>query len=196
MRNAPRFSAVFLSAFMYTFSMDMEGSIHMIKKWNCMVFAVMLVMQMGTQAFAAEGSIRVNTEATDSALYRVGTGEGDGYRLAEQYGGGYLTFDDTLSQSLADWLFEDLAVEDRIQADKSGKQFSGLEEGLYLVCSDSEAYPPFLVIIPWDGYHWDVEVKPLDTTPPQTSDPIGTMILLMSASGAGITCFCKRKKSY
>ena len=114
MRNAPRFSAVFLSAFMYTFSMDMEGSIHMIKKWNCMVFAVMLVMQMGTQALAAEGSIRVNTEATDSALYRVGTGEGDGYRLAEQYGGGYLTFDDTLSQSLADWLFEDLAVEDRI----------------------------------------------------------------------------------
>ena len=197
MRNAPRFSAAFVSDYMYTDSIDRKGCIYMIKKWIYFLFTVALIAKIVIPTSAAQGSVRVNTEAAGAVLYRVGAADGNGYRLKEEFGGGYLTFDDTLSQALADWLYECASDEEKIPSDKDGRVFSNLEEGLYLVCSeDAQCFPPFLVIIPWDGYHWNVEVDPLDYTSPETGDSVGTAILIMAASGAGISALCKRKKFY
>ena len=166
-------------------------------RWICCLLAALVISQLAIRASAAEGRIQVNTQGSSAALYRVGTAEGNGYRLLETYGGGYLTFDDTLSQALADWLWESTAEEEQLRSDEGGSVFSNLEEGVYLVCSEADpGFPPFLVILPWDGYHWDVEVGPINTEPPQTGDPIGTAFLLMGASGAGISALCKRKKFY
>ena len=72
-------------------------------------------------------------------------------------------------------------------------QFRNLEEGLYLVCADG-AFPPFLVTIPWDGYHWQVEVDPLAEPIPRTGDPVGVRLLALAASGAGILVMGRRRK--
>ena len=167
------------------------------RKWFCLTFAAVLFARMMVPVSAADGIIRVNTEEKDTVLYKVGFAEQNGYRLTERFGGGYLSFDDTLSQALADWLLECAGEAEKCQPDDSGTVFSNLEEGLYLVGSEEErGFPPFLVILPWDGSHWDVAVDPLNGEPPQTGDPIGTAILLMATSGAGISALHKRKKFY
>lgn len=167
------------------------------RKWMCLAFAVLLTVSLGVPVSAAEGCIRVNTAGERAELYLVGNPEGNGYRLTDRYGGGYLRFDDTLSQALSDWLLECTVEAEALQPDESGRVFSDLEEGLYLVCSEADrSFPPFMVILPWDGYHWDVEVDPLKVEPPQTGDPIGAAILLMAASGAAFTALYKRKKFY
>lgn len=181
---------------MYTDSIDMEGSIQM-KKLIYLLFAGLMIMRMGMPVLAYTGSLQVNTEENKVALYQVGSAEGSGYRLMGHHGGGYLTFDDTLSMPLADWIADHVTEKSKIQPDISGRKFTDLEEGLYLVCCENEqGFPPFLVIIPWDGYHWDVEVDPLKSTPPNTGDPVGTAILIMAVSGAGIRCLHVRKKLY
>jgi len=167
----------------------------MIRKWMCLLFVTVLLAGIGQPVSAAQGSIQVETDADGVVLYQVGTSEGTGYRLMEMFGGGYLTFDDTLSRELAAWLSSRAACAEKQLPEPGGKIFLGLNEGLYLVCcEDPEGFDPFLVIIPWDGYYWEVEVDPSVAPVPQTGDAVGSLIFAMAASGAGVMVIARRRK--
>lgn len=167
----------------------------MIRKWVCVIFALVLLTGIGSPASAAQGSIQVETDAEGLVLYQVGMSEGTGYRLKENFGGGYLTFDDTLSRELAVWLSGRADRAEKLLPEPGGKIFLGLNEGLYLVCcEDAEGFAPFLVIIPWDGYYWEVDVDPSAAPVPQTGDTVGSLILAMAASGAGVMVLARRRK--
>ena len=163
----------------------------MIRKMLVMWIALNLAVFMGTPAKAAEGSIRVKTGGQDVSLYYLGQSEATGYRLLKAYGGGYLTFDDTLSSELAAWFAGKADSGIPGVQDANGTVFAGLQEGLYLVCGEFE---PFMVTLPWDGFYWEVEVDPMNSTVPQTGDGASIAILTMVVSGAGMAVLGRRRK--
>ncbi len=160
------------------------------------IFCIMMVVYLLTicaAPAAATGSIHLKTQEK-VALYFVGTPEGSGYRLTDSCGGGYLTFDDTLSADLAAWLSARLINTDPYRI---GSSFNILEEGLYLVCSrDDEGFAPFFVTIPWDGYHWNLEMDPSGEAIPQTGDTVCGAFLAMAASCAGLMVLTRGRKNY
>ena len=164
----------------------------MIKKW---IMVALIAAMLPLRVSAAQGSLTVHTDARQVALYRVGWPEGRGYRLDETFGGGYLTPDDTLSPELAAWLHSRTYDSAICISNGENPEFYNLEEGLYLVWGE-DAFPPFLVTIPWDGYHWHLEVNPLGNDVPQTGDSVGLSLLVMSASGAGMLVLGRRRKRY
>ena len=144
---------------------------------------------------AASGSIHVMTQG-EAILYRVGVSEGSGYRLDEICGGGYLTFDDTMSGDLAQWLTRRMENEKEIEP-VTYNTFCNLQEGLYLIsCKNGSDFSPFLVSVPWDGYYWEVDVDPTGGATPQTGDAVGIALLGMATSGAGLMVIGRRKKCY
>ena len=168
----------------------------MIRKGICIILFLLLLSGLTVSASAAEGSIRVRTQAEQVTVHYVGLPEGTGFRLLEACGGGYLTFDDTLSPELAAWL-SGRTVDGISREIKEGSAwFSELEEGLYLVTSEGDhEFAPFLVSIPWDGYHWEVEVTPETAAIPQTYDPIWLFQAMMLFSGAGSILLIRRRKN-
>ena len=179
---------------MYTDFTDKERGIRMFRKGIILIFLLSMGLFMVLPAAAKEGTIYLNTEAENASVHKLGTQEATGFRLTDSYGGGYLTYDDTLSPELALW-FSGKAGEGIIgsRADRE-LIFGGLTEGLYLVKSEANEFAPFLVAIPWDGYHWELELNPTDAAVPQTGDGIGFALFSMAASGAGITLLGRRKK--
>ena len=168
----------------------------MIRKGICVVCVLLLFSGLTVSASAAEGSIRVRTQAEQVTVHHVGLAEGSGYRLLDAYGGGYLTFDDTLSLELAAWLSGRTVDGISRETREGSADYSDLEEGLYLVTSaGNEAFAPFLVTIPWDGYHWEVEVTPETAPIPQTADPVLNPIATMLFSGAGLILLIRRRKN-
>ena len=167
----------------------------MIKKCLFIALALGLLMSVPMHVSAAQGSLQIKTDAETVSLYRVASPEGRGYRLKENCGGGYLTFDDTLSPDLAVWLHSHVREEETVTVQGENATFSNLEEGLYLVWSE-DGFSPFLVSIPWDGYHWELEVDPSSEPVPQTGDPVAIALFVMSASGAGVLVLGRHRKRY
>ena len=164
----------------------------MIRKGLVLLFAVTIAVLLVIPAAAAEGTIRVHTDSRDVTLTFLGEVEATGFRLLPRYGGGYLTFDDTLSRELAAWFSgkEDSGIPGQ---EASGEmRFEGLREGLYLVTGNG--FDPFMVSLPWDGYQWDVKVDPLNAAVPQTGDSVSAALFAMAASGAGVMVLRRQRK--
>ena len=162
---------------------------------NLVAIAAMAVC-LAIPASAAEGSIRIETDRMPVIIRQVGMQQGNGFRLMEPYGGGYLTFDDILSNELAVWLTRKDGEEIHGKTENGSVFFSGLEEGLYLVESrGQEAFSPFLISIPWDGSEWEINIAPEDAVP-QTGDKIGGSIFTLAASMAGFALLGRRRKNY
>lgn len=155
------------------------------------VLLCVLLLSVRMDVWAMEGKITVRTaEACHVTIYKVAAPEGMNYRLLECYGGGRMTFDDTLSPDLAAWLAG--RVKDGIikETEQRIAEFFNLEEGLYLVVQTGEAengrFEPFLVSIPWDGSMWQVEVTPFPEESPQTGDEIYAYFVLWIVSVMGV----------
>lgn len=158
--------------------------------------ALGMVFLLTVSALASHtGSIQVETEGGTVALYRVGAFEQTYFRLLESYGGGTVTFDETLSPELA----QELAAKARggyvKAADLHGTVvFTDREPGLYLIVQRTtpEGYAPFepfLISLPWDGDQWEVRTQPkLEAKQPTTGDSADPMCWLgmMAISTAGL----------
>ena len=166
----------------------------MIRRMALWLVIAVFVLHFALPARAAEGEILVKTEDPSVTVILLGTPEGNGFRLKENYGGVYLTFDDTLLPELASWFAGKANVGFQGEQQEDCMAFCGLEEGLYLVRSEEGAFSPFMVSLPWDGYQWTVTVDPQEETIPQTGDPVGAAILAMAASWAGLMVFGRRRK--
>lgn len=100
-------------------------------------------------------------------LYRVGTPVEGGYLLSESFGSGFLSDTDVLLPEVTRWLAAEAKTGTLQTTDSHGSViFPELAEGLYLVTQYGPAertglFDPFLIMIPWDGYIWDVQVTPL-----------------------------------
>lgn len=116
------------------------------------------------------------------AVYRVGTAAVGGYRLTEDFGGGFISEADVLYPQLIEWLAAETGGQAlRRNTDSQGQVYFGsLEEGLYLVVQEGRAgetwaFEPFILILPWDGTVWDITAAPKmeyrEEFTPQTSDP-------------------------
>ncbi|MGN1015946.1 MAG: hypothetical protein ACI4PL_03015 [Faecousia sp.] len=116
------------------------------------------------------------------AVYRVGTAAVGGYRLTEDFGGGFISEADVLYPELIGWLAGETGGQAlRRNTDSQGQAYFGsLEEGLYLVVQEGQAgetwaFEPFILILPWDGTVWDITAAPKmeyrEEFTPQTSDP-------------------------
>ena len=116
------------------------------------------------------------------AVYRVGTAAVGGYRLTEDFGGGFISEADVFYPELIGWLAGETGGQAlRRNTDGQGMAcFDALEEGLYLVVQESRAgeawaFDPFILILPWDGTVWDITAAPKmeyrEEFTPQTSDP-------------------------
>ena len=165
----------------------------MIRKGILIAIAMVLLISLSMPAAAAEGAIRVRTQGENVSVFRLGWSEATGYRLEDAYGGGYLTFDDTLSAELAAWFAKKAGSGIRGTRQQESIVFTDLEEGLYLVRAEDDAFAPFLVTVPWDGFYWEVEVTPMEEDVPQTGDHVGSLILTMAASLAALS-FCARRR--
>ena len=169
-----------------------------------------------TKAAAAEnqGSIRVKLEVGDLpvingavTLFQVGTSTAEGYRIAEDFGGGIVRKDETDSRKLAQWLAETAQTNGRsmlLDADGTA-YFSDLEEGLYILVQTERIdgfYPiyPVLLTIPREN-QWDVELFrepiPVVTEIPQTGQsPIPFFgILGMVISSIGLLLCVKKNRN-
>ena len=166
----------------------------MIRKWLILFSMVVMIVLIGVPVNAAEGTIRVKSDGQKVTLSYLGQPEATGFRLLEHYGGGYLTFDDTLSPELAAWFSQKADTEISGTGEKDGTVFRGLQEGLYLVQGIPGVFEPFMVTLPWDGFYWEVELDPMNSTSPQTGDTVGIAIFAMAASGAGVTVIGRRRK--
>ena len=174
------------------------------------------VSGLATGAKAAEtyGSIRVKLDAGDLAvtngavtLYQVGYRVEDGYRIAENFGGGMVRQQDADSANLAQWLAE--------SADESGMTmlldadgnaiFSELEEGLYILVQTERMdgfYPirPMLLSVPQQE-QWNLEIYrqpvPVVTEIPRTGQSpapfLGILGMILSSAGL-ILCGKKGRK--
>ena len=168
------------------------------RKLLSFALAVVLLWGFAAGAQAVSGSIRVNVgEKTKVSLYLVGSWEDGGYRLLEQYGGGWLSYDDALSKDLAQWLASRAQGGIFRETEDGFVKFTDLNEGLYLVAADEGRFPPFFVSLPWDGSMWEVEISPeMEETTPQTGDFVGLRLsaVLMMVSMLGLLVIGSRKK--
>lgn len=143
-------------------------------------------------------------------LYRVGSESSDGYRIREEFGGGFVREEDALSPHLAQWM-ERYAGEGGVTKllDVDGDAvFSDLEEGLYLLVQRelTDGFYPiqsFLLTLPSDGRrNVNVNLEPLPrvmAAPATGQDPAPYIGLAgMGLSLVGLV-FCsgglKRRKS-
>ncbi len=187
----------------------------MIKKMLCVgaILGMLCMLPVRTQASQGGGCIRINLNVGDLAvtngaftLYRVGIQISDGYRIMEDFGGGFVRQEDALSPHLAQWLTEmDPEQGKTVLLDADGNvAFSQLGEGLYLVAQTEMTdgfYPiqPFLMTVPRDG-RWDIQVNteplPRIGTSPATGDEdmLALGILGMTGSAMGIGLCAARKK--
>ena len=140
-------------------------------------------------------------------LYRVGTPISDGYRIGEEFGGGFVREEDARSPHLAQWLS---GMEEKrgttILLDADGNAvFSELEDGLYLLAQTERTdgfYPvqPLLLTLP-NGGKRDVSLylEPLPMVadaPPTGQDPtpyIGIIGLVISVAGLTFCTSGKRR---
>lgn len=180
----------------------------MYRKIGTMLLAMLLLTGLGKPAQAAQqtGSVRITLENQEGevALYHTGIPAQGGYRLDESFGGGFVKEEDVQSPALAQWLAES-ADEGRYRIlDADGNaEFSGLEEGLYLLVqteTEKGYYPvnPFLIPMPCDG-QWDIQANPktqqLAMENPKTGQPVQPLLGMagMVMSGTGLL-LCGRKK--
>ena len=166
----------------------------MIRRVLILAFTLTMVVLLGVPAGAAEGSILITNQGQRVWVYYLGRREATGFRLLDRYGGGYLTFDDTLSTDLAEWFSGKAEEEIPGVQQKDSILFAGLQEGLYLVRGEVDVFEPFMVTLPWDGFYWEVEVDPMNSTVPQTGDSVGVAMFAMAASGAGVAVLGRRRK--
>lgn len=162
------------------------------------------VMVLTAEAADATGSIRLRLDVGELpvingafTIYRVGIPISDGYRIGEEFGGGFIRREDAQSPHLAQWLHDmEQKQGDTILMDIDGNVvFSDLDEGLYLLVQSEKTdgfYPvqPFLVTVPGGGKgNVSIYLEPLPMvadSPPTGQDPtpyIGLIGLVLSAAG-------------
>ena len=174
----------------------------MFRRMLTWIMAGMILMCVSLSASASQtGSIRIATTGGTVALYKVGDINGQNVCLYETYGGGILTEDDLLSANLAAWLNERAQNGHIKAADILGDAvFENLSSGLYLIAQPSTPsgqtpFEPFLLIMPWDGYVWDVNIdmEILPQTGSSGLPDVWVWSMLASAVGIG-ACFLCRKR--
>ena len=186
------------------------------RKILCLVAVILLLISLAVCASAAEyaGSFRIAMNVGDLAVtngaftvYRVGIRISDGYRITDEFGGGFVNLEDAQSPHLAQWLAENNADSGRtLLLDADGNVvFSQLGEGLYLIAQTEKTdgfYPiqPFLMTIPCDG-RWDIPINvdplPMKAASPETGEEdillLGVLGMAGSAMGIGL-CTARREK--
>ena len=180
------------------------------KKTMIALVLCLLVSALAVQVQALEqtGSIRIHMNVgelpvTNGAftLYRVGTPTSDGYRIGEEYGGGFVRESDALSPHLVQWMSQTQGTEGKtLLMDVDGNVvFSPLEEGLYLVKQTELTdgfYPiqPFLMSVPCqDRYAITVNADPLPrvaASPPtgQSAAPAAGVLGMMVSTVGMLLC--------
>lgn len=186
----------------------------MIRRMVCVFCAAVLLMGTCIQAAAASetGTIRValrtwggTVSSGAVTLYKAGESVPGGYRLCDCFGGGFLAEEDAMSGALARYLAEEAGQEGTTRLlDADGcTEFTGLEEGLYLLVQSEEtegyyAMTPFLVALPYEG-EWIVEAAPkmrrLPEEQPQTGQHPAPILAAMGLvlSGVGLVLCADRK---
>ncbi len=183
----------------------------MVKKGAAGFLALLLVLYLGNDVLAAEGtgSIRVTLPGRggEVALYHVGTWKETGYLLAGVYGGGLIKAEDTLSPALAQWLSEESSAKgSHLLLDADGSAvFSNLLPGLYLIIQTKpqkgyHTIAPFLIQLPYEG-RWNIEENPemeplASHNPPtgQSADLLACAVTML-LSGIGLAaCYAVRKR--
>lgn len=181
----------------------------MLRKVSTLLFSLLLLAGLGRTAAAAEelGSIRITLKSKNGevVLYHAGIPSQGGYRLTEDFGGGFIKEEDANSPQLAQWLAETAEEGQRRLLDADGSaSFSNLESGLYLLkqtdaAAEEELITPFLVQLPCYG-QWNVQANPKTNTttePPRTAqgpEPfLGVAGMLLSGSGLWMCGKRKRK---
>lgn len=180
----------------------------MYRKITIILLSIALLTCLACPAMAAEqtGSIRITLagQVGEVALYLAGKPVSEGYRLEDAFGGGFVKEEDVYSTALAQWLAESAdSGRNRILDADGSAEFSGLEEGLYLLVQTEEdpeaaAVQPFLIPIPCVG-QWHVEANPKtgsqDAPIPKTGQPIqpflGAAGMVLSTAGL---LLCSRKR--
>lgn len=188
----------------------------MFRRVICVLFAGAVVLSLGLSVLAVEetGSIRVTLQSSGRALksgsvtlYRAGDPVSGGYRLEDSFGGGFVPEEDACSAALAGWLAEqaEMGGTPRILDADGSAEFSGLEDGLYLLVQSENVagyYPiqAFLVTIPYGGQQ-NVEAFPkVEKVPgenPKTGQHPAPIIAAMGLvfSGVGLfLCVDSRRK--
>ncbi len=189
----------------------------MIRKVVCGFFAAALLMGAGVQTRAANrfGSIQVSLDVGELpvnngslTLHHVGLPVQEGYRIADDFGGGLVKAEDAESVYLAQWLAESAdGAGKKVNLDVDGNvAFSNLEEGLYLVIQTERTdgfYPikPTLITLP-DENQWDVRIQkapdPIILDNPQTGQQPWPVLAAMGLVGSGVGIYLcadsKRKK--
>ena len=185
----------------------------MVKRLAWILTAAVLAAGLGIPVSAAEGNgaVRISmdygenvTGGGEVALYYVAEPLDAGYRLGEAYGGGIIRKEDACSPELAFWLADrESAGGVCRKLDPQGMaEFTGLEEGLYLVIQTAAPQgwycaAPFLVPVPLDG-QWEVLAYPkssvLLTESPRTGQRPAPLFAAMGLvlSGTGLY-FCLEK---
>ena len=171
------------------------------RKILCVVLLFSVFGMLCLPAYANTGTIRVDIGgAGEVTLYRVGVFEGDHFRLTDEHGGGLVTFDDVLLPELAAWLSVRSTGGVTRTAKEGIAEFSGLSEGLYLAVPGDGKNVPILIILPWDGDTWNLDVKPerevMAAEIPQTGDKSVVVISswVMAAAMLGLLVIGSRKK--
>lgn len=181
------------------------------KRMICALAALMLVLGSSIRASAGEtGSIRIwlgqtgeVTSGGSVTLYRVGQAVDGGFRLSQAFGGGLVTWEDTLSMSLAAWLAERTDfVGLQMQLDADGyADYTDLSDGLYLLLQEQpvpgyEPMEPILVELPYEGM-WNIQVNPrkIPLEAPDTGDSALPLLACctMALSGLGIALLVRRR---
>lgn len=191
----------------------MKGEAWMVRRMVCLLAAAVMAAGLTLPVEAAEdrGRILIALDYGDTpvnrgtvVLHYVAEPAGEDYRLTEILGGGIVKKEDALSAELAQWLGERTGQSGTAQfLDADGStEFSGLEEGLYLLTQTEapEGYAcvqPFLIPIPMNG-QWEVLAYPKNTvllteSPKTGQHPaplLGAMGLILSGTGL---YFCLEK---
>ena len=174
------------------------------KKILCVMLFMVMCSMLCLQAYAGTGTIRVHIGgAGEVTLYRVGIPDGEFFRLTDEHGGGLVTFDDILAPELAAWLATRSAGGVPRTAKDGIAEFSGLSEGLYLAVQTegrNGIIDPVLIILPWDGETWYLDVKPqneeITEKIPKTWDK-GIVVIsswVMAAAMLGLLVIGSRKR--